>query len=243
MTTMRHIINYINENMHTNINDNFWKWFGNSVVKENNEPLTVYHGTNAHIYTGGQIDIFHTLPSSGRGAAFFTSSKQLAGEYGQQIYEVYLRIENPLIVYGNGKHWQSIDNTTKISGKITDELRQHHYKQAKEWADILSDLSLLDDTTPTVFKPKSKIPDTENELDKFNLELISEYSSTDDIVKQARKFGYDGVIFKNIIDSPTADKHIYKNTPSDVFAVFKGNQIKSVKNNGLWSLNDSDIMN
>ena len=240
---MREYINLIEAAQANPLNDAFWRWFGDSkIVSPDGNPLVVYHGSNSHAYIGGEIDIFHTLPVSGRGAAFFSSSKELAGEYGVKVYSVYLRIENPLIVHGDGKRWTMLDGKTRIGGRITDPLRIHHQKRAKEWADLLSDFTEWDEGERQVFEPKSKIPDDAHELDGFGLELVTdEDASTDEIVKRARKLGYDGVIFKDIIDSPTSDSHLYRNVPADVYAVFKANQIKSVNNSGNWDNNDPDI--
>lgn len=128
-----------------NTNPNFKRWFGNSlVVGQNGEPLVVYHGSNSHAYVDGEIDIFHTLPASGRGAAFFTSSKELAREYGEKVYAVYLRIENPLIVHGDGKRWTALDAQTRIGGNVTDQLRKEHHDKAVKLARILSDPDLCE---------------------------------------------------------------------------------------------------
>ena len=224
-------------------NANFKQWFGASqVVAADGRPLVVYHGSNAHAYVGGAIDIFHTLPASGRGAAFFSSSKNLAGEYGEKLYSVYLRIENPLIVFGDGKNWAALDHTVKLGGRVTDALRTHHHKRAQQLDAIFRDLDGGGaDDTPT----PSRIPDHVGELDGYRLDIIPDmegnFIETDIIVKQARRLGYDGVIFKAINDSPTHDRYLYKNTPTDVYAVFQPGQIKAIDNNGAWNRADPDI--
>lgn len=43
-----------------------------------------------------------------------------------------------------------------------------------------------------------------------------------------------GVIFKNIQDSPVQDNRMYKPVLSDVYAVFKSSNIKSVNNSGKF---------
>jgi hypothetical protein len=219
-------------------NKNFKNWFRNSkVVDKSNAPLVVYHGTNAHAYVDGEIESFYT--SGERGAAFFTSNHNLAREYGEKVYGVFLRIENPLVVYGNGKYWESLGADQKISGNITDALRKHHQKSADDLSELFSDTDLFPEGGGAA---KSKIPDHETSLDKFNLGLIGgdHLNSTDDIVKRARRFGYDGVIFHDVKDSPTTD-NIYRHQNSDVYAVFSANQVKSAENRGSFSSNDSNI--
>lgn len=49
-------------------------------------------------------------------------------------------------------------------------------------------------------------------------------ASTDNIAKYAKDNGYDGVIFKNVRDGSSEEK------PSNIYAVFNSNQIKSVTN-------------
>lgn len=228
------------------LNANFSRWFGNSMVRNpNGDPLVVHHGSNAHAYVDGEIDVFQTLPESGRGAAFFSSSKEMAGEYGEKVYSVYLRIENPLIVFGDGKSWGSLDHTTRISGRVTDQLRSYHRKEAQDVNDLYRELGLTDDGGEHT-EPQSQIPDDTSELGQFRLNILPDINDgswvdTDTIVKQARRMGYDGVIFKEINDSPTQDKHLYKNALTDVYAVFHPNQIKSIFNNGEWNRSEADI--
>lgn len=90
---------------------NFWNWFGDSkVVDEQGRPLVVYHGTNA------DFDEFKTTKSfrTGFGGAkrevyspsfFFTPSKQQATDFAidrsgsrikYNVKEIYLNLRNPL---------------------------------------------------------------------------------------------------------------------------------------------------
>ena len=70
------------------LNDAFYKWFGNSkVVDKNGKPLEVYHGSTE------EFDAFE-------GGAFFTDDYMNADGYGagENIYDCYLKIERPLII-------------------------------------------------------------------------------------------------------------------------------------------------
>jgi hypothetical protein len=228
------------------LSDKFRQWFGQSqVVTADGSPLVVYHGSNYHAYVGGEINVFQTLPASGRGAAFFSSSQALAGEYGEKVYSVYLRMENPLVVFGDGKSWTSLDHTTRIGGRVTDKLRAYHHKRAQDLDAIFRDLASIDgEDTPGTPTP-SKIPDDVADLDRFRLAIMPDLEATsvetDTIVKQARRMGYDGVVFRAINDSPTHDRSLYKNIATDVYAVFHPGQVKSVANHGQWDRNDPDI--
>jgi hypothetical protein len=78
----------------SNINDAFWKWFGDSkVVDQSGNPLIMYHGTVS------DFDSFH------KGLMYFTSDAEYANVYAIRVSQqgdthmnvipVYLSIKNP----------------------------------------------------------------------------------------------------------------------------------------------------
>ena len=83
-------------------NQNFIKWFGNSVVVDSDgNPLVLYHGTTHN------FDVFNTKPDNREIGSHFGNRRQanqrLAepgngsyGTRGDNIKAVYLRIENPI---------------------------------------------------------------------------------------------------------------------------------------------------
>lgn len=74
---------------------NFWNWFGDSkVIDEQGRPLVVYHGTNA------KFDTFDTKTYGGAFGfgAYFSDSYAASESYGENVFETYLKIENPLII-------------------------------------------------------------------------------------------------------------------------------------------------
>jgi len=77
---------------------NFWKWFGDSkVVDDQGRPLVVYHGTRAQF----EVFDFGRIGQQGRaeGAGFyFTTNSQVAAGYGEPM-QVYLSVQKPL-AYG-----------------------------------------------------------------------------------------------------------------------------------------------
>lgn len=76
----------------SNLNDNFWKWFGDSkVVDSNGNPLVVYHGSTT------KFDVFDPEGHENTwdaeypdGTIFFTDDLSRAKLYGGIIYPVYL---------------------------------------------------------------------------------------------------------------------------------------------------------
>lgn len=89
------------EEFSSKLNKNFWKWFNNSKVVDNDgKPLVVYHGSN-NKFENFDINLFNTTESSGDyiGAGFyFSKSKIIATNYGTNIITAYLKITNPLII-------------------------------------------------------------------------------------------------------------------------------------------------
>ena len=80
---------------------NFWRWFGDSkVVDEQGRPQVVYHATNA------EFDTFDkqkqgTGHGSALGKGFYFSTYEYQGEdYGKNVMPVYLKIENPMTLEG-----------------------------------------------------------------------------------------------------------------------------------------------
>jgi len=96
-TTIREYLNEQQE-VETNLNNNFRKWFSGSKVVYNGKPLPVYHGSPEN------FDEF-------MGDTYFTPDYFNADGYAGDgtVYEVYLNIKRPLIVDGKDKKWDDID--------------------------------------------------------------------------------------------------------------------------------------
>ncbi len=104
---------FINENK-SNLNDNFWKWFGNSEVVDNNgDPMICYHGTNVN------FDKFKVSKYGSNGAGIYlTPYKDIAEMSGNILMPVYVKIENESdgivagyeVIVKNPKNIKSINN-------------------------------------------------------------------------------------------------------------------------------------
>lgn len=82
----------------------FKKWFGDSkVVDESGKPLVVYHGTESD----EAFSIFETNSPDGTPAIYFSNNKKVANSYSVNlpIFEVYLKMENPLEIDAQGKEY------------------------------------------------------------------------------------------------------------------------------------------
>lgn len=81
-----------------NLNNNFWKWFGNSKIVENGEPMVCFHGSNdANIKSFDINKVGHSSGNYGHyGYGFYFSTDiREAKTYGNHIYKCYIKIKNP----------------------------------------------------------------------------------------------------------------------------------------------------
>ena len=147
--------------------------------------------------------------------------KQAGTESGN--YAVYLSITNPLVIDAEGANWNSIGGTDDYFVQNEDgEVVEYFTNQ--EDADWFATL---------------------NEDEMGPLEVVKERNSdfaasTDDMVRQAREDGYDGVIFENITDEgPFGQGYGWDNK---VYVAFRPEQIKSVYNRGTFDPNDPRIL-
>ena len=163
-------------------NEDFFNWFGNSkVIDKDGNPLIVYHGSNS------KFDSFRTGENR---YVFFTTDINLADKYAihrskktdseKFIYNVYLKIENPLIVDANFESWDYI-------------------------------------STRGIENCKESIKD----LLKRGINTIT----TERTPQIAIKYGFDGVIIKNVYDGVGYGKD---GNLSNVYVVLNSNQIKII---------------
>lgn len=163
---------------------------------------------------------------------------------GDANYKVYLNLTNPLEVDAKGRPWNKID------AEFSQEVYDKYNSLTAEEKEALVDLAEWEDFR--IFN--SEIQEArDNELasayqkmgedcniydlfsaaaDNFSEEAMREnarkYLKTRDYAQRAKEQGYDGVIFKNIIDNGG-----YSNGDegaSTVAIAFDSNQIKSVAN-------------
>jgi hypothetical protein len=80
------------------LNEAFWSWFGNSkVVGNDGNPLVCYHGTFDNFDTFDIKKVGHGSGNYGHYGygIYFSDSIAEAKRYGSNIFECYLKIENP----------------------------------------------------------------------------------------------------------------------------------------------------
>lgn len=140
-------------------------------------------------------------------------------------YSVYLSLQNPKVIDAGGQNWDSIG-------------AEPEYFVQNEDGDVVEYFTNEADAY-------SWAEDEDNIEEHGYLEVVEETNredaaSTDDLVREARDEGYDGVIFENITDEgPFGQGYGWDNK---IFVAFAPEQIKSVNNRGTFDPNDPRIL-
>jgi CRISPR/Cas system CSM-associated protein Csm2 small subunit len=142
------IYEYINSEQ--KLNDNFWKWFGESKIKTDSYPIILFHGSKNEFSSFDKKMLGKSTDNGMRGRGFYcTTNIKTAQSYGENIYRVYLKIENPFdmlsfnsleeiinllnidssIIQERGRDtkYHSISITTEFSGVFSDSVKELGY--------------------------------------------------------------------------------------------------------------------
>lgn len=166
----------------------FKKWFGDSkVVDENGQPLVVYHGTESN----EAFSVFETNSPDGTPAIYFSSNKKVANSYSGNlpIYEVYLKMENPLEVDAQGKEYND----------FTAEMRSNIDYANRNGYDGVIVKNIRDDwsqkkggkvaTTYIVFSPEQiKSVDNQGTFDESNPNIYYQPAVNNNVIDWTDKF-------------------------------------------------------
>lgn len=193
---------------------------------------------------------------------------------GQANYKVYLNLTNPLEVDAEGRNWNRL--TSEFSQEVYDRIKsltdeeKTALTQLAAWEDssifrdelqtavesVERNANYVDNYIRTLASAAEKLGDTDMyrlfdiATDNFTEESLKEnavkYLNTREYAQRAKEQGYDGVIFKNIVDNGGfADG---SEGASTVAIAFNSNQIKSVANDKptsdpdiRYSLSEEDI--
>jgi len=205
----------------SDLNQNFWKWFGDSKMVENGNPIVFYHGT-IHKFDEFQnissIRSNHFLGTTREVkslAFFFTRVKSVAMSYAEDrreyhkktfedrnIIDVYLRMENPM--------WLTeIEESEKLLNSVG--------------VNIGEELGSYDDSKYVPFSQLSKWEEVQL------ADLWQLFDDNQSVIDRIRKGGYDGAVIRDTWDDFS-------------YIVFEPNQIKSAsKNNGDYSNTNNSI--
>ena len=242
----------------TNLNERQWlqvrtkafkEWFGDwennpseasKVVDENGEPLVVYHGSvanNIDVFDNSKARRKHSgslLSKTSDRTHFFIDNKDAAKETyvgftNGKVYEVFLNMRNTKVIDYEGARYDGTGYTLKEYSRLS-----------KRWRDI----SPKDERLKYFANGNHINKDGHyNYRDpaKYQWEEVKVKDSTDVSVEKAilDNAGYDGVIFKNIVDAAYNQDTV---VATDYVTFASPNQIKSATDNvGTFSTTDNDI--
>lgn len=210
------------------------------VTDPQGRPVTMYRGIR-NSYSGLVSNRYH-------GGTFSTDNLELAKEYAGElgkVEKVLLSMKNPLEIDGHGAFWNQIeyigDNSDEASQKLY-ELNAAIRATKKLLADA-ENIPVSDQESKNILRGFITEEDTKRakeisywtkELKKHQEEkaaILADTSNpygkknTNELVEIAKAKGYDGVIFKNIIDSATGDVKDLSN----VMVTFEQDQIHYIE--------------
>lgn len=208
----------------------FKNWFGDSkAVDENGRPLKMVHFSNNEF---SQFDKNRTGINNDESAIGFWFADRDNFAFNNEEhpirYDVYLKMDNPLVIEGNGTEtnpWadtdiDNLDPYTKFEKMFNDLM----YQDPQMW-----DERIYESIYGGFETQKVKLHFA-NFSEKRQREIIK--GITDKLKAQ----GYDGIIIKNTrFDSLNPDEGINQ------YVVFEPNQIKSVYNRGTFDPSSDNI--
>lgn len=136
-------------------------------------------------------------------------------------YEVYLNIQNPLVIDAQGENWSNV-NFEPEDTEVTERMHPVYSRLLELWKKEREG-SLTKAENIELDEVEERYRELENELNRKS----KIYETTRDVAKYAYESGYDGVIFKNIVDN---GGYSLSDASSTVYVVFNSNQIKSIYN-------------
>ena len=256
MKYLKKYIEYIKESIINN--DTFKRWFGNSKISINGEPVVVYHGSkNWGILAFDKAYIGETDEGYYGIGFYFTDDLDYAKEYGENIVSCYLRCLNPFRIISvnndaDEKWFDLRDQLADLKGmdlpylKTIRTLPEGFYVK-KEYDDNYRGHGPY--TWYAVYPPE-KYYGTDNEV--YGTETYSELAAivayndmkndvnydlgwTPALTRKIGRQKFTDLIKDNGYDCILADDGFGE------ICVFEPTQIKSIKNDGSWDLNDVNI--
>ena len=213
----------------------FKEWFGQSkVVNPDGSPMVVYHGTNQQIE---EFDVSRGGASTGDNAGatkafFFTDNLEVAGQYAEQAGK---RVIANVAAYEkeSARLQKEAARLEKAANRTGD---WDAYERAMEaWENHEANALYADDaegqnTVEVYLSLQNPM------VVDFEGGRLSADRDLDRLIDDAKAIGHDGLILRNLEDSPQMG------IVSDQFVAFDPTQIKSVNNRGTWDASDPRIL-
>ena len=200
------------------------KSIDNGLSTENTHYVTDPQGRPVNAYRGIEGAYGGLVSNRYHGGTFWTTNIELAKEYAGEIGKVeksLLSMKNPMEIDGQGAYWNQIEYIGDNSDEASQKLHQLN-ATIKQTEEILEHLKTIQPTEQELKNlSRGLISETQNEreireytaaLEKAKAERDAIFAdssnqygkkNTNEIVEIAKSKGYDGVIFKDIIDSAT----------------------------------------
>lgn len=226
------------------LNDNFWRWFGDSVVKDKEgNPLICFHGSTLDI---DEFDTEYSGKNTGNNEEkvfYFTTDREMAVSYSTEA--VIRQKEIPYYDKEEGTEyetWEEFEEYLRTEVCKTPHINPCFICMEKPY---IYDAGFRDFDPKLNYTLMSMIKgeiDTSHWLFDENLyyDIANEHEEYDeetDEYIQIKDFDYDGIIIRNVRDSisPLVDKYC------DEYIVWNPTQIKSIYNKGNWSWNSRNV--
>lgn len=226
------------------LNDNFWRWFGDSVVKDDEgNPLICFHGSTLDI---DEFDTEYSGNNTGNNEEkvfYFTTDREMAVSYSTEA--IIRQKEIPYYDKEEGTEyetWEEFEDYLRKEVCKTPHINPCFICMEKPY---IYDAGFRDFDPKLNYTLMSMIKgeiDTSHWLFDENLyyDIANEHEEYDeetDEYIQIKDFDYDGIIIKNVRDaiSPLVDKYC------DEYIVWSPTQIKSIYNKGNWSWNSRNV--
>lgn len=208
----------------------FKAWFGDSkVMDEKGKPLEMVHFSYNEF---SQFDKSHAGINNDESSIGFWFADRDDFAFNNERYpiryDVYLKMDNPLIIEGNGTEtnpWadtdiDNLDSYAKFEKMFNDLM----YQDPQMWDE-------------RVYEPIYGGFETQKVKLRFsNFSEKKQREIIKGIIDKLKAQGYDGIIIKNTrVDSLNPDEGINQ------YVVFEPNQIKSVYNRGAFDQNNDNI--
>ncbi len=216
----------------------FKAWFGDSkVVDAAGKPLVVYHGTNQPL-EAFSFDRGGMATGKGGGATkgfFFTSDENEAGDYAENAGNVVVsNVEQ--FERERSRLQKEVSRLEKVAQRTNKRADWDAYEQAMlAWETLEIDATRED---PNV--GRNVIAGYLSIQNPMTIDFaggkISSASDLETQVAAAKAAGHDGLILRNINDSPKGGY------VSDHFVAFEATQIKSADNRGTFDPADPRIL-
>lgn len=229
------------------LNDNFWKWFSNSkVVDEEGKPIICYHGGPKAIKVFDKGHSGFNTANNETEVFFFTSDEGVAEDYS---IEAQARIgDNGMWNNGLEMDYSYDDYMEQIRDMARRNVHTNPCFISMEnpiiWDNNYNDYSYKLIYTLTSIAQGKWDYNSDFWDSRVEEEILDRYTTTNedgDIdYSELENTTFDGVIIKNIHDSISNEGS--SNVFTTEYLVWNPNQIKSVYNKGIWNLYNDDVM-